>query len=254
MIDVFLWCELGKLHFAGVQCLMLGDFRQFPPILPQWSCSPLEDNALERSDLLYELAEGNRIELTINRRSDSTIFEFIRSLKINEPDEVPVPLAIARAKVLFPATGQRADYTLVMSHKRRIELNALQNQMDLVGREDAVEIKVTGKHQLDNNHPQNMWIWPGQRLVGAGNKVPKGCFVVVQSVDEQNVTLDTSLIMTHQHCSTSLRLAHALTFASCQGLTLQNRVRLETKSGHISTRHLYVGISRATRADLVEVV
>ena len=141
-----------------------------------------------------------------------------------------------------------------MSHKRRIELNALQNQMDLVGREDAVEIKVTGKHQLDNNHPQNMWIWPGQRLVGAGNKVPKGCFVVVQSADEQNVTLDTGLIMTHAHCLTSTRLAHALTFASCQGLTLQNRVRLETKSGHISTRHLYVGISRATRADLVEVV
>jgi hypothetical protein len=176
-------------------------------------------------------------------------------LNINEPDEVPVHLAIARAKVLFPATQQRADYTLVMSHKRRIELNALQNQMDLVGHhEDAVEIKVTGKHLQNTNHPQNMWIWPGQRLVGAGNKVPKGCFVTVQSVDEQNVTLDTGLVMSYQHCSCSLRLAHALTFASCQGLTLQNRVRLETKSGHISTRHLYVGISRATRADLVEVV
>jgi hypothetical protein len=255
MIDIYLWCELGKLHFKGVQCLLLGDFRQFPPILPRWSCYPLADDALRRSDLLYELTGGNRIELLINRRSDPTIFEFIRSLKIDEgADEVPVHLAIAQAKALFPATGQRADYTLVMSHKRRIELNARQNELDRVGREDAVEIKVTSKNQLDNNHPQNMWIWPGQRLVGAGNKVPKGCFVTVQSADEDKVVLDTGLVLTHQHCSTSLRLAHALTFASCQGLTLQNRVRLETKSGHLTARHLYVGISRATRHDLVEVV
>ena len=106
MIDVYLWCELGKLHFSGVQCILLGDFRQMPPINPRWSCSPLADDALQRSDLLYELSGGNRIELLINRRSDSTIFEFIWSLRIDEPDEVPVHLAIAQAKALFPATGR----------------------------------------------------------------------------------------------------------------------------------------------------
>ena len=146
-----------------------------------------------------------------------------------------------------------------MSHRRRIELNAWQNQLDLAdrvarGENDSVEIKIATKHQLDNNRPQNMRIWHGQLLVGAGNKVPKRTFVTVQSADEDKVVLDTGLVLSHQHCSTSLRLAHALTFASCQGLTLQNRVRLESKSGHLTTRHLYVGISRATRHDLVEVV
>ena len=259
MIDVYLWAELGKLHYSGVQTILLGDFKQLPPINPRWSCSPLADDALQRSDLVLELAGANRTELKVNMRSDPTIFEFIRGLKIDEPDEVPVHLAVAQAKALFPATGQRADYTLVMSHRRRIELNAWQNQLDRVdraagGETDAVEIKVTTKIQLDNNRPQNMWIWPGQRLVGAGNKVPKGCFVTVQSADEDKVVLDTGLSLSHQHCSTSLRLCHALTFASCQGLTLRGRVLLETKSGHLTSRHLYVGISRGTRHDLVEVV
>ena len=52
-----------------------------------------------------------------------------------------------------------------------------------------------------------------------------------------------------KHC----RLCHALTYASAQGLTLPGRVRLEVDSLHMTLRHLYVGISRATSSHLVEV-
>jgi hypothetical protein len=52
----------------------------------------------------------------------------------------------------------------------------------------------------------------------------------------------------------SLRLPYALTYASCQALTLKGVVRLETESSNMTLRHLYVGISRATAASLVEVV
>jgi hypothetical protein len=45
-----------------------------------------------------------------------------------------------------------------------------------------------------------------------------------------------------------------LTYASCQGLTLPGRLRLETGSPNMTLRHLYVGVSRATAADLVEVI
>jgi len=189
-----------------------------PPFFPAGAAVRWPTTPCRRSDLLRELAGSNRIELTVNLRSDETIFEFIRWLKVDELDEVPVHLAVAQARALFPATGQRVDYTLTMSHRRRIEVNARQNQLDRADRAargdtDAVEIKITTKNQQDNNRPQNMWVWPGQRLVGAGHKVPKGCFVLVQSADEDKVVLDTGLILSHQHCSTSLRLSHALTFA-----------------------------------------
>ena len=35
--------------------------------------------------------------------------------------------------------------------------------------------------------------------------------------------------------------SHAVTYASCQGLTLHNRVRLELESYHLTLRHLHVG-------------
>ena len=250
-IDVYLFCEIGKLLHKGVQFILLGDFRQFSAICASWSTAPLPDDALKQSDLLFELAGGNRVTLTENRRSDPTIFEFIKGLRIDERDEKPRHEAVAEAKRLFPGTGARADYTLVMSH--RIELNAWCNQMDSE-RPDAVEIKVESRHQTDHNAPQNFKLWPGLRLIGAGHKVPKGIFVVVKACDADRVVLDNDLTLTHHQVCQSLRLSYAITYASCQGLTLRGRVRLETQSGFLTTRHLYVGVSRGTSSELVEVV
>ena len=47
----------------------------------------------------------------------------------------------------------------------------------------------------------------------------------------------------------------AITYASCQGLTLRGRVWLcDTLNPHFSVKHLYVGASRATSAELLSVL
>ena len=66
--------------------------------------------------------------------------------------------------------------------------------------------------------------------------------------------MDNDLVLTHAAVCSSLRLSYAITYASCQGLTLKGRVRLETQSTFLTTKHLYVGISRGTASELVEVV
>ena len=99
-----------------------------------------------------------------------------------------------------------------------------------------------------------MYLWPGLRLIGSGHKCPKGIFVTVKACDGERVTLDNDLVLTHPQVCQSLRLSYAITYASCQGLTLQGRVRLETQSNFLTTRHLYVGVSRGTSSELVEVV
>ena len=66
--------------------------------------------------------------------------------------------------------------------------------------------------------------------------------------------LTNGLVLTHEQAVQSLRLTYAMTYASCQGLTLPGLVRLDTQSEHITIKHLYVGLSQATSADLVEVV
>ena len=98
-----------------------------------------------------------------------------------------------------------------------------------------------------------MKVWPGLQLIGAGSRCLKGMFYTVVACDDAKVELNTGVGLTHQQAFESLRLSYALTYASCQGLTMPGVVRLDTQSSHFTMKHLYVGLSRATAADLVEV-
>ena len=99
-----------------------------------------------------------------------------------------------------------------------------------------------------------MFIWKGLRLLGAGGKCLKGVFYEVKSYDAESVTLTTEQKLSHDEAVKCLRLAYAITFASSQGLTLHGRVRLEdTDNRHFGIRHLYVGSSRCTSSQLLEI-
>ena len=108
-------------------------------------------------------------------------------------------------------------------------------------------------HCSARNAPQDMYLSPGMRLLGAGGSCLKGCFYWVKEVTGECITLTDGQRLDLQRASRCLRLSHAITYASCQGLTLQGVVRLHTR-GHFTCRHLYVGASRATSADLLEVL
>ena len=81
---------------------------------------------------------------------------------------------------------------------------------------------------------------------------PKGVFVVVAEVEPDGVRLDNGMQLKNQELLRATRPSHAVTYASCQGLTLHNRVRLDLESCHLTLRHLYVGASRATSSELLE--
>ena len=98
-----------------------------------------------------------------------------------------------------------------------------------------------------------MYLWPGLRLLGAGGSWLKGCFYWVKEVSYDCITLTDGQQLDLQQASRRLRLSYAITYASCQGLTLQGIVRLHAR-GHFTCRHLYVGASRTTSADLLEVL
>ena len=63
-----------------------------------------------------------------------------------------------------------------------------------------------------------------------------------------------TLSLTHEAAAKFLRLSSALTYASCQGLSLAGVKLMDTSSPHFTWRHLYVGASRCTGARLLEVV
>ena len=136
-----------------------------------------------------------------------------------------------------------------MPHRERMAVNALQNKLRKSA--DAVFYKAPPGKRGENS-AQDMWVYPGQLLIGAGGAVKKGVFVTVESVGPEGLVLQNDNTLTKAAAMKALRLAHALTVASCQGLTLQGRVRVIPHES-MTTRALYVACSRATKAELLEV-
>ena len=149
---------------------------------------------------------------------------------------------------MFPVTAEWPKYTLCISHASRRAVNAAANLREKP--ESAVLIRAPVRSETQ----QDMWLWPGLEVIGAGGKALKGLLYTVAAVDAESVQLEGGLSLTAEQAGKCLRLSYALTYASVQGLTLTGRVRLtDTDSPHFSLRMLYVGSSRATAARLLEV-
>ena len=258
-LDMALWADLAYVGLnADVKFLLLGDFRQLPAVLDSWAGRPISA-PLEHSQLVRDLAGGHRHELTENMRSDPGIFDFVKWLRVGEEACPTLEQAKARLKELFPSKPGWPDTTLVISHSKRMAVNAAANRALAPEGSKLLELETHVIHidlgccQTTNeycqtatpqNSPQSMRVWPGLRLIGAGGKIPKGVFVAVAEVEPDGVRLDNGMRLKNQELLRATRPSHAVTYASCQGLTLHNRVRLDLESCHLTLRHL----SRGPRA------
>ena len=247
-MDTGLWADVACVALdRGVQFLLMGDFRQLPAVLDSFAGARVE-RPLKDSDLLQDLAGG------YCHRSDERIFQFISWLRVGEAEEVPLAEAVRVARREFPRpAGQHPDVCLVLSHAHRVQINERENRR--LAPADAVLIEHQAPGAPTTNAPQTMRVWPGLRLVGAGGKVAKGTFVRVAEADAERVTLDGGQQFAHAELLRHTRLCHAITYASCQGLTLCGRVwLLDAGTQHFNLRHLYVGASRATSSELLSVL
>ena len=267
-LDMALWADLACVGLnADVKFLLLGDFRQLPAVLDSWAGRPISA-PLEHSQLVRDLAGGHRHELTENMRSDPGIFNFVKWLRVGEEACPTLEQAKARLKELFPSKPGWPDTTLVISHSKRMAVNAAANRALAPEGSKLLELETHVIHidlgcyesvptancqtATPQNSPQSMRVWPGLRLIGAGGKIPKGVFAAVAEVEPDGVRLDNGMRLKNQELLRATRPSHAVTYASCQGLTLHNRVRLDLESCHLTLRHLYVGASRATSSELLE--
>ena len=252
-LDMALWADLACVGLnADVKFLLLGDFRQLPAVLDSWAGRPISA-PLEHSQLIRDLAGGHRHELTENMRSDPGIFNFVKWLRVGEEACPTLEQAKARLRELFPSKPGWPDTTLVISHSKRMAVNAAANRALAPEASKLLELEVIHidlggcDKCITQNSPQSMRVWPGLRLIGAGGKIPKGVFVVVAEVEPDGVRLDNGMRLKNQELLRATRPSHAVTYASCQGLTLHNRVRLDLESCHLTLRHLW-----ATSSELLE--
>ena len=254
-LDTALWNDIACLALnTRIRFLLLGDFCQLPAVLDSFAGAAVQ-RELQQAQLIKTLTRGYRHELVENMRSDQVIFDFLRWLRIDEPDEKPLDRALQEAWAQFPERHDLVpDTALTISHLHRIQLNERVNRAKAPDGARLFKYSHAERARSLTNKPQSMRIWPGIRLVGAGGKICKGTFVTVKTCCDAAVELEDGTELTSDDLFKYTRLPHALTYASCQGLTLAGHVVLcDTHSKHFTLRHLYVGTSRATRSDLLAV-
>jgi hypothetical protein len=173
-------------------------------------------------------------------------------LRVGEPDACDLQDALEHARLRYPVSGKPPDWTLTMSHARRHLINRQRN-LALRPKTGSIYVRWKPKCRRQADDPQSFFCWPGLTLIGSGGKVPRGILVKVVDCSEEEVTLDCGVTLSLEELVRCVRPCSAITYASCQGLTLPGRVLLETASTHITLRHLYVGCSRATSYKFLEV-
>jgi len=213
------------------------------------------NKTFEYSSLLHTMAGGNSCRLTQNHRSDQRLFDFCGSLcPGGSRSHLPIKEMVAAARAEFPATKRRADTSLCISHAKRRRLNTEFNL------KEGLFLKSPPSKQA--NAPQDMWLQPGLRVFcvceGKRGRLFNHAFFTVAALGESTVTLEDDLgtfEIKHEEAARVLRLTSALTFASIEGMTLPGIVRLhDGDHPRFDWRKLFVGLSRGTAANNVEVV
>jgi len=255
-LDIELVSALNRLTYMGIQLILSGDFSQFAPIGNSWRSCPVSEDALAQSRLLHTLAGGNRLRLTQCKRSDTELFAFYTRLTAGgDLYGLPVGVAVAQAREKFRFQGVCA-LNLVLSHRKRVELNRRAN---LHFKEPgAVYLPCPPSRRVQLNAPQPMFVWPGLVLLGCApvekRGIRNGCVYIVEQVCEEFLTLCDGPKLTHEQAVAILRLPYAMTYASVQGRETDGTLALhDCLNGHFTTKHLYVGLSRAKRASDVRV-
>jgi hypothetical protein len=174
-----------------------------------------------------------------------------------------------------------APTNLVLSHRLRVELNALCNAADAQGREGVKEFKIQEffdpeemeKLDMHKNQPQTAFFWPDMVVTACRticklkNALPyqiiafEGESVRVRLAtqpsdaddDESDASGDSGdIVLSNSKFFSFMRLRYALTYASIQGVTVQTLLALhDTSHIHFDLTKLFVGSSRAVANNLL---
>ena len=213
-----------------------------------------------RSSLLHTLAGGNRLVLTECKRSECTLFDWYSSLIPGGLRyELPLAEVLAEARAAFRFEGH-AMHNLCISHRMRVKLNTQCNRHFAEGQPSVFVRAKAQKGQLCT--AQSMLIWPGIELLGcsrSSRKIRNNVLYTVRQLTEELVYLSAPhteelLPLSYAQVAELLRLSFAQTYASCQGTEFEGSLRLhDTESRHFTRRHLFVALSRAKRAEQIDV-
>jgi hypothetical protein len=279
MLNAQLLCDLNHASFRDppIQWILSGDFNQYEPFFNTLSGVPVT-KSFEDCELLHALAGGNRLTLTECKRSEQFLFDWYSSIaRGGFRHGQRLQQTVAEARQAFPASGASgfipgtslAPTNLVLSHRLREMLNKMCNEASKPSDAEHFTLAEFGiqasKEDQGSNLPQDAYFWLGLRVVAncRGRKLRNGRAyeivklakdVTIRPCTEHSDQSDASndIMLSRAKLFRAVRLPHAVTYASAQGLTISGLVALhDTSHVHFDWRKLFVGLSRATGRDRV---
>ena len=108
----------------------------------------------------------------IRPRFDPQLFEWYTPLRPGgRRFELPFAEVLAEGRRAFPRTSRQAQYTLRLSHRKRMQANVAGNLAERRQHPEAILIKASPR-PLDLNRPQAFWGFPGPQPNGAAPQGP----------------------------------------------------------------------------------
>ena len=137
------------------------------------------------------------------------------------------------------------------SHARRLRINRERQRLFCAGKETL---------EIPKYSDPAFRLCVGTRLLGSNNSfrhVHNGGLYTVIALGEEATLEDengSTFSMSAELVARHTRLSWAITYPAVQGRTLEGSVGIwDLDSRHFTTRHLYVGLSRATDGALLSV-
>jgi hypothetical protein len=264
-VQLHTWVDLARWKLAGAIFILVGDADgQRRPICDRWQ-DAMTDKDIRRSQFLWELCGGTRVQMTTNRRGDDPVlFQRYCELYPIADDDSKLRRVIAEGLRNYPYAGP-AQFYFVMSHYKRLKINAEMNAFWAAEHEDLLYISDPGYMHGVTMQPQSMILWHGIELQCCrrryeANAPVNGAVYVVESWDRDTVTVrlhetymaegvpPATFTMPHSKLSGVFRLQFAVCYASMQGRTWkeQHVALTDLNNEHLTMRDVITGMSRPT--------
>ena len=240
MVEAFyqLFIMIKKIY-PTIKFIISGDFAQLPPVNDSWS------GDYKNSPAMYELCDGNRIQLTKCRRADDSLFKLCKNISsINVSD--------------FKKT-ENTYLNIAYTHKTRIQVNrTCMDRFIEENKRSYISLEKDGK----NPKSQNLKLCVGMPVIAhTTNKklnVLNSEKFVIKEIDENSIVMkenEREIKIKLKDFHKFFYIGFCITIHASQGDTFDTKYSIyDWNFIFFCDRAKYVAMSRATNVNNIQII